>query len=72
MSMSHICRIHTNQCCCKRADGRWIKTKQQRSGNLNGMPVAIFAKLVKAVESNTFESYIGKRSAGHLFKTIFP
>jgi hypothetical protein len=29
-------------------------------------------KLVKAVESNTFESYIGGKEVGHLFKTIFP
>jgi hypothetical protein len=36
----------------------WIKTKHYDQAPLNGMPVAFFAKLVKAVESNT-ESYMG-------------
>lgn len=41
---------------------------------LNGMPVAVFAKkLVKAVESNSFESYIGgKEVLGIYLKRFFP
>ncbi|SDZ96083.1 Short-chain dehydrogenase [Flavobacterium gillisiae] len=41
---------------------------------LNGMPVAVFAKkLVKAVESNSFESYIGgKEVLGIYIKRFFP
>jgi short-subunit dehydrogenase len=53
--------------------GDGSKQNSNDQATLNGMPVAIFAKkLVKAVESNTFESYRRKRSAGHLFKRFFP
>jgi hypothetical protein len=48
---NHLSWIHTNQCCCKRADGRWIKQNSNDQATLNGMPVAILQKLVKAVES---------------------
>jgi hypothetical protein len=57
---NHLSWIHTNQCCCKRADGRWIKQNSNDQATLNGMPVAILQKLVKAVEF-TFESYIEEK-----------
>jgi hypothetical protein len=41
--------------------GDGSKQNSNDQATLNGMPVAIFKKLVKAVESNTFESYIGEK-----------
>jgi short-subunit dehydrogenase len=54
------------------ADGSKQNTDDQAT--LNGMPVAIFVKkLIKAVESNTFEAYIGgKEVLGVYLKRFFP
>jgi short-subunit dehydrogenase len=54
--------------------GDGSKQNSNDQATLNGMPVAIFAKkLVKAVESNTFESYIGgKEVLGIYLKRFFP
>jgi dehydrogenase/reductase SDR family protein 7 len=54
--------------------GDGSKQNSNDQATLNGMPVAVFAKkLVKAVESNTFESYIGgKEVLGIYLKRFFP
>lgn len=54
------------------ADGSKQNTDDEAT--LNGMPVAIFVKkLIKAVESNTFEAYIGgKEVLGVYLKRFFP
>ncbi|MFV8323291.1 SDR family oxidoreductase [Flavobacterium sp. LB3P21] len=54
------------------ADGSKQNTDDEAT--LNGMPVAIFVKkLIKAVESNTFEVYIGgKEVLGVYLKRFFP
>jgi short-subunit dehydrogenase len=54
--------------------GDGSKQNSNDQATLNGMPVAIFAKkLVKAVESSTFESYIGgKEVLGIYIKRFFP
>jgi short-subunit dehydrogenase len=54
------------------ADGSKQNTDDEAT--LNGMPVVIFVKkLIKAVESNTFEAYIGgKEVLGVYLKRFFP
>jgi short-subunit dehydrogenase len=54
------------------ADGSKQNTDDEAT--LNGMPVTIFVKkLIKAVESNTFEAYIGgKEVLGVYLKRFFP
>jgi dehydrogenase/reductase SDR family protein 7 len=54
--------------------GDGSKQNSNDQATLNGMPVAVFAKkLVKAIESNTFESYIGgKEVLGIYLKRFFP
>ena len=54
--------------------GDGSKQNSNDQATLNGMPVAVFTKkLVKAVESNTFESYIGgKEVLGIYLKRFFP
>ncbi|CAM2788606.1 Short-chain dehydrogenase [Flavobacterium frigoris] len=54
--------------------GDGSKQKSNDQATLNGMPVSVFArKLVKAVESNSFESYIGgKEVLGIYLKRFFP
>ena len=54
------------------ADGSKQNTNDEAT--LNGMPVVIFVKkLIKAVESNTFETYIGgKEVLGVYLKRFFP
>jgi dehydrogenase/reductase SDR family protein 7 len=54
--------------------GDGSKQNSNDQATLNGMPVAVFVKkLVKAVESNTFESYIGgKEVLGIYLKRFFP
>ena len=54
--------------------GDGSKQNSNDQATLNGMLVAVFAKkLVKAVESNTFESYIGgKEVLGIYLKRFFP
>lgn len=54
--------------------GDGSKQNWNDQATLNGMPVAVFAKkLVKAVESNSFESYIGgKEVLGIYIKRFFP
>jgi dehydrogenase/reductase SDR family protein 7 len=54
--------------------GDGSKQNSNDQATVNGMPVAVFAKkLVKSVESNSFESYIGgKEVLGIYLKRFFP